>query len=166
MGDSKKETREQRLRYAFGTHSKVQELHVTSDDQMFTNQGDAKVHAATLEDRTVNTEKRSDHIKVASPAEKIAEKVWTERELLFKKHEELFGAPPAKSASTAKVKEKIEIEEKRLEEVSKKDQPIEGSAVTDNGSEEEDPNAGKGDGPDTDGQSNPADPNAQDKKDK
>lgn len=143
MGDNKKETRDERLKFAFGSHSKVQELHVTSDDQMFTNKDDAKVHAATLEDRTVDTEKRSDHIKVASPAEKIAEKVWTERESLFREHEELFGALPAKSAPTAKVKEKIEAEKLRLQESAEKDILASGADSDPDPSEEKDPEVEK-----------------------
>ena len=119
MGESKKETRELRLKYAFGSNSKVEELHVTSDDQMFTNGSDAKAHAKSLEDETVDVAKRSDYIKVQSVAQKIADEVFSERSQLIEKHVALFGKKPSANASIDKIKEKVEAEEKRIEDLKK-----------------------------------------------
>lgn len=121
---AKENTREQKLKYAFGAHPSVKEFHVASDDSMFLNASDAKNHAATLDDKEVKVEKRSDYIvKTEQPSNKDSEadKAKSERATLFAKHEKLFGQKPASNAPTKMLKEKIATEEARLAEAATKD---------------------------------------------
>ncbi|MDM1048059.1 hypothetical protein [Sphingobacterium hotanense] len=130
MENKNQETRDERLKFAFGSHSKVGELHVTSDDQMFTDIANAKAHAKSLDDKNVDTVKRSEYVKSLDSSKNPATSSKSERELLFEQHEKLFGNLPKSNASTAKVKEKIEAELSRISEMSKKD--IEGSGEEQN----------------------------------
>lgn len=126
---SKENTRERKLQYIFAQHPSIKALHVTSDDQAFTNESDAKNHSKTLEDKDVKIENREDYAKKAavkdettkSPADDAKAEAKKEREALFARHEELFKRKPAGNASTVKLKAKIEAEEARLAEVAAKD---------------------------------------------
>lgn len=113
-------TREQKLKYAFGAHPSVQELHVASDDSMFLNASDAKNHAASLEDKEVKIEKRSDYIenKVAPAAPNQLD---LELEALRARYLELFEQKAAHNAGIEKLKQRIADEEARLAEVAAKD---------------------------------------------
>lgn len=144
MGNKNQETRDERLKFAFGSHSKVEVLHVTSDDQMFTDIANAKAHAKSLEDSEVQTVKRSDHIKSAKAEENPEDIKKKEREELFAEHEKLFGNLPKPNASTKNVKEKVEAEKARLIESSKKDAQATGGAQDPDPTGESDPAGGKG----------------------
>jgi len=144
MGNKNQETRDERLKFAFGSHSKVEVLHVTSDDQMFTDIANAKAHAKSLEDSEVQTVKRSDYIKSAKAEENPEDIKKKEREDLFAEHEKLFGNLPKPNASTKSVKEKIEAEKARLLESSKKDAQATGAAQDPDPKGESDVEGGKG----------------------
>lgn len=117
---AKENTREQKLKYAFGAHPSVQELHVASDDSMFLNASDAKNHASTLADKTVEVEKRSDYVE--NKVEPVApNQLDLELEALRARHLELFKQKAANNAGIEKLKAKIEVEEARLAEVANKD---------------------------------------------
>lgn len=116
-------TREQKLKYAFGAHSSVKEFHVTSDDQMFLGASDANNHAKSLDDKDVVVEKRSDYVKSAvAPAPD--NQLDLEREALIVKHQELFGQKPAKNAGIGTLQKKIDEEIARREEQAIKDAEI------------------------------------------
>ncbi|MGJ1305133.1 hypothetical protein [Sphingobacterium multivorum] len=113
-------TREQKLKYGFGSHPSVKEFHVTSDDQMFLNAGDANNHAKNLEDKEVKVELRSDYLKsTVDPAPD--NQLDLEKEALREKHNELFGNYPNANAGLDKIKEKIKIEEDRLAALADKE---------------------------------------------
>lgn len=113
-------TREQKLKYGFGAHPSVKEFHVTSDDQMFLNAGDANNHAKSLEDKEVKVEKRSDYVKNKldnAPDNQLD----LEKEALRERHKELFGNYPNANAGLAKLKEKIKDEEDRMSVLADKE---------------------------------------------
>jgi hypothetical protein len=113
-------TREQKLKYAFGSHPTVKEFHVTSDDQMFLTASDAGNHAKTLENKEVKAEKRSDYIK--SVATTVPEnQLDLEKEALRERHKQLFDKYPAANAGLDKIKEKIQLEEARLAALAEKE---------------------------------------------
>ncbi len=113
-------TREQKLKYGFGAHPSVKEFHVTSDDQMFLNAGDANNHAKNLEDKEVKVELRSDYVKsTVDPAPD--NQLDLEKEALREKHKELFGNYPNANAGLDKIKEKILLEEARLAALAEKE---------------------------------------------
>lgn len=144
MENKNQETREERLRFAFGSHSRSELLFVTSDDQMFTEEANAKMHAVNLEDKEVQTAKRSDYIKPAQVKENPEDIKKKEREELFVQHEELFGNLPKFNASTKAVREKIEAEKARILESSKKDTQAAGADSDPNPTERNDADGGKG----------------------
>ena len=144
MGNKNQETRDERLKFAFGSHSKVEELHVTSDDQMFTDIANAKEHAKSLEDPEVQTVKRSDHIKPAKAEENPEDIKKKEREELFAQHEKLFGNLPKPNASTKAVREKIEAEKERLLKSLKKDIQAAGAEGDPDPTEEINPEGNQG----------------------
>ncbi|WP_164126110.1 hypothetical protein [Sphingobacterium luzhongxinii] len=113
-------TREQKLKYAFGAHPSLKELHVASDDSMFLNASDAANHAKTLENAEVKIEKRSDYIesKVAPAAPNQLD---LELEALRARYLELFKQKAAHNAGIDKLKQRIADEEARLAEVATKD---------------------------------------------
>lgn len=116
-------TREQKLKYAFGAHPSVKEFHVTSDDQMFLGDSDANNHANSLDDKDVVVEKRSDYVKSAvAPAPD--NQLDLEREALIAKHQELFGQKPAKNAGIGTLQKKIDEEVAKREEQAIKDAKI------------------------------------------
>jgi len=116
-------TREQKLKYAFGAHLSVKEFHVTSDDQMFLGASDANNHAKSLDDKDVVVEKRSDYVKSAvAPAPD--NQLDLEREALIAKHQELFGQKPAKNAGIGTLQKKIDEEIARREALAIKDAEI------------------------------------------
>lgn len=131
---AKENTREQRIKYAFGAHPSVKELHVTSDDQMFIQPTDAVNHAKSLEDDSVEVAKRIDYVenKITPVAPNQLD---LEREALAIRHEELFGKKPAPNAGIEKLKEKIKVEEERLAKVAEEEAKAEGDKV--NSDEEE-----------------------------
>lgn len=113
-------TREQKLKYAFGAHPSVKELHVASDDSMFLNASDAANHAKSLEDTEVKIEKRSDYIesKVAPAAPNQLD---LELKALRARHLQLFNRKAAHNAGVEKLKANIEAEEARRAEEATKD---------------------------------------------
>lgn len=116
-------TREQKIKYAFGAHPTVKEFHVTSDDQMFLGSSDANNHAKSLDDKDVVVEKRSDYVKSAvAPAPD--NQLDLEREALIVKHQELFGQKPAKNAGIGTLQKKIDEEVARREAQAIKDAEI------------------------------------------
>jgi hypothetical protein len=131
---AKENSRELKMQIIFKQHPNVQEFHVTSDDQAFFQPGDAKNHAATLEDKEVEVVKRKDVLKkvlIDEPktestpaktadkkAEAKADPAKEERTALFARIEEL-GGTAAKTVGTAKLKEKIaELEAAKAAEKS------------------------------------------------
>ncbi|WP_282635712.1 hypothetical protein [Sphingobacterium thalpophilum] len=132
-------TREQKLKYAFGAHPSVKEFHVTSDDQMFLTAVDAKNHAHTLEDQEVKIELRSDYVTstVKSAPENQLD---LEKEALRERHKELIGKYPAANAGIETIKKNIQEAEDRLaEEVANR---VATENLSDTGSAE---NVGDGD---------------------
>lgn len=128
---AKENTREERLKYAFGAHPSVKEFHVTSDDQMFVEANNAKNHANSLEDKTVVIAKRVDYVKSTAPA--IPDnQLDLEREALKAKHKELFGKDPAANFNMEKMKKKVADEEiKRAEEAQKSEAADKGGQRSD-----------------------------------
>lgn len=115
-------TRERKLKYAFGAHASAKELHVTSDDSMFFTAADAANHAKSLDDSSVKTEERSDYVRIVEAAEaKIDNQLDLEREVLRAKHKELFGNLPTANAGLEKLKAKVAKEEARRAEAAAKD---------------------------------------------
>lgn len=133
MGKNTDNTRAERIKYAFGAHPSVKELHVSSDDQMFLTASDAQNHANTLENKDVETVHRKDYVKsVEAPA--VPNQLDLEKEALKAKYLELFGKAAAPNASIEKLKNKIQNEEtKRANEAEElaKQQGVESSSGSD-----------------------------------
>lgn len=111
--------RNKKLKYAFGHHRKVDTFYVTSDDQIFSLESDAKNHAKSLEDKSVESYQRKDVLGGISEEEKKAQEAAAaddHREALFAKHEELFGKLPAPNAKNETIEKKIAEYEVKLKE--------------------------------------------------
>lgn len=114
---AKENSRERKLKYAFGANKKVELLYVTSDDQMFTNKSDAVNHSRSLEDQTVESAERRKYVGGPSEAEvaaAAAAEAEAERDELIAEFVELFGKEPAVSAKNEDIRAKIDEELKRL----------------------------------------------------
>lgn len=145
---AKENSREMKLKYAFRSNSKVEVLHVTSDDQMFTQKGDALSHAKTLEDKALYDAKREKYMGGPSKEDvKIADadKAKADRKSLFEKHKELFGKNPAATAKNEDISKKIEAELAKRADVVKK------VADADKGADDSSVDAGTGTGSEADG---------------
>lgn len=115
-------TREEKLKYAFGMYPKAAVLFVTSDDQMFFSRADASAHAKTLDDKEIEEEIRSDYIQSAKSVDDDEDDD-DEDELtaLREKHKQLFGNLPSHNAKPETIQKKIDEELERLAAVAAKD---------------------------------------------
>lgn len=114
-----KKDRKIKLEYAFGHHRKVDVFYVTSDDQIFTLESDARNHAKSLDKKEVESYRRNEILGGPSDKEKEELQQAAEddhREFLFERHEELFGKLPAKNAKNETIEKKIADHEHKLAE--------------------------------------------------
>ena len=93
---NKNANRSEQLKQLFAEHPSVKTFHVTSDGQFFTQKNDADNHAATLEDKEVEEEKRPKaevvvNIDKNSDAEALAKAA--------AKYKSVFGVEPAEGMS-------------------------------------------------------------------
>ncbi|WP_410221935.1 hypothetical protein [Pedobacter sp.] len=98
-------SRTQKMQIIFKQHPNAQEFYVTSDDQAFYLPSDAKNHASTLDDKTVDCIKRRDILKDAK-IENGGDKK-TDRQALFEELKNLGGSAPT-NISDAKLLAKVE----------------------------------------------------------
>lgn len=105
---AKENSRELKLKYIFNQYPEIKELHVTSDDQAFKQENDAKAHARTLDDKEVALVKRGEYVAAKFSTEESDE---DKRAALFARHLELFGKEPASNAKTETVAAKIAAKE-------------------------------------------------------
>lgn len=101
----------------FAQHPTVEGFHFTSDDQAFHLEGDAKQHAATLEDKgvefvknpKVKSEKpKADGVKLPTSTDEEKEAAKVERKALTEEYKTLFGKGISPSWNNAKIKTLID----------------------------------------------------------
>lgn len=98
-------SRTQKMQIIFKQHPNAQEFYVTSDDQAFYLPSDAKNHASTLDDKTVDCIKRRDILKEAKIETNGSKK--DDRKALFEELKNLGGSAP-NNISDAKLLAKVE----------------------------------------------------------
>lgn len=123
---AKENSRERIIQLVFGSYPEAKQFHFTSDNQAFSEASDAKNHATTLEDKEVETIKRSDMKKSADKGaedtsgnkdgkESKAASV-DERAALVEEYEILTGKKAAHNIGIPKLKAAIEKAKAALKE--------------------------------------------------
>lgn len=103
-------TREEKLRSIFKLNPQFKELHVTSDDQAFSQLSDAKNHARTLKDDSIDLVTPRSFKKESSSEEKPAGSIADqsdEKAALVTEYSALAGKEPAKNIGIETLKTKI-----------------------------------------------------------
>lgn len=121
----------------FKDHPELEEIHVTSDGQGFTDKTKADNQARYLKDRTIKTFAKGFETDYVEEVEKptVTE---LDRETLAKEYEELFGKAPAHNTKAETIAAKIDEKKKELAAVNVDgDQSKEqDNTATENGSED------------------------------
>lgn len=121
----------------FKDHPELEEIHVTSDGQGFTDKTKADNQARYLKDRTIKTFSKGFEENYVEEVEKptVTE---LDREALAKEYEELFGKAPAHNTKAETIAAKIDEKKKELAAVKPEPVIIEGkeNKEPENGSED------------------------------
>lgn len=121
----------------FKDHPELEEIHVTSDGQGFTDKNKAENQARYLKDRTIKTFAKGFETDYVEEEEKTAA-IELDREALAKEYEELFGKAPAHNTKAETIAAKIADKKKELAVVKKEPviPEVKKEPVTEKGSED------------------------------